>query len=126
MSMSVTKKLRERIKSAEHVMQLAPKSESGMRHVIVRLDILCSYLDEIDADYDRLSEAVSDGEDNARKILAENARLKRLVAKQAKVLGVPDGWCYADCAREFGCREMEECPIDLTMRKLGIEVSNGD
>lgn len=51
----------------------------------------------------------------------ENAKLRELAAKQAKILGVGTGWCYADCAREFEC-EMDECRIESAMCELGIEV----
>lgn len=49
----------------------------------------------------------------------ENAKLRELMAKQAKILGVGTGWCYADCAREFEC-DMDECKIESAMNELGM------
>lgn len=52
----------------------------------------------------------------------ENVKLRELVAKMARALGVNSEWCYSDCEREFDCHEMDECPIEVSMKELGVEV----
>jgi hypothetical protein len=55
-------------------------------------------------------------------LATENAKLRKLAAKMARALGVNSEWCDRDCAREFDCNEMDECPIEVSMRELGVEV----
>ena len=64
---------------------------------------------------------------NLRK---ENAKLRELVARMAKALGIdcewadPD-WCKSPCVLEFGCWPESDhaeirCPAWAAMRELGV------
>ena len=55
------------------------------------------------------------------KLQRENTKLRELVAKMARALGVDSEWCHRECAREFGC-DCEPCPLDQALLELGIEV----
>ena len=56
---------------------------------------------------------------------SSNAKLRELVAKMARALGVNSEWCDRDCEREFDCNWMDECPIASAMKELGAEVTDG-
>lgn len=58
----------------------------------------------------------------AMKVAQKNAKLRELVPKMARALGVGTGWCYSTCSHEFMCDPAKECPIEKVMAELGIEV----
>ena len=51
---------------------------------------------------------------------SENAKLRELVRRMARALGVGGEWCDRDCGAEFGC-DLTDCPIEREMRELGVE-----
>lgn len=65
----------------------------------------------------------------------ENAKLRELVARMAKALGIDcewadPNWCKSPCVLEFGCWPESDhteirCPAWATMRELGVEVDDG-
>jgi len=66
------------------------------------------------------------------ELLAENAKLRKLMARMAEALGIDcewadPNWCKSPCVLEFGCWPNEEhaeirCPAWAAMRELGVEV----
>lgn len=53
---------------------------------------------------------------------AENAKLRELGTRMARVLNVGGDWCERDCSAEFGCTD--NCPIADAMRELGMDVNS--
>ena len=62
-----------------------------------------------------------DAHKRATEIEAENAKLRELAGKMGEALGIGRGWCLEDCERAMGCLCEDECPIELSMRELGLE-----
>lgn len=79
----------------------------------------------------RLRSCLSDDAENAKLIMGENAKLRELVEKMARALGVGSDWCNRDCGEEFGCWGDENgvtgrCAIVDTMEELGWPVVEVD
>lgn len=55
------------------------------------------------------------------RLKAENEKLRKLVRKMARALGVCCGWCNASCGRAFECDRDEHCHIEVAMMELGMD-----
>lgn len=70
-----------------------------------------------------LRQQLADVTESMGRVEERCAKLRELVGRMAKALRVGSGWCNRDCADEFGC-DLHGCPIEASMRDLGIEVDD--
>ena len=78
---------------------------------------------ENNASIRRLFDAVAPrcGKPDCPSLVEYVEKLRELVAKMARALGVDSEWCHRECKCEFGC-DGESCPLDQALLEFGIEV----
>ena len=107
-------------------------AEVTLRDVLERTDVSdMPILSEIKRLYDENAKLRELYETVLADYRSEVAKLRELVRRMARALGIdsewtdPD-WCNAGCEGEFRCRGSEgheiQCPTAKAMRELGIEV----
>lgn len=109
------------------------RSLSDVNKMVELMDTLAAENAKLLDENARLRSCLSDDADNARQIMAENAKLRELVRDMYGFIQSMDEDCgdviFSDCfdyckheAADDGCRKIGKCWYDRRMHELGVEV----